>query len=210
MSEIRTIAVLTGDLVSSKALGPDKVSQALNVLSDAALQQADWHGADLSFTRHRGDGWQVALHKPELALRSALMFRAALRAADEAFDSYIGLATGQITEPLMDNLNDESSDAFIGSGTALDYIKGANTRRFAVHADVTLEAITSLVDHISGGWTQAQAAAALPFLTPGALPSYTAVAKDLGKSRQAVTKAVEAAAVEPLTYALMCIEEARR
>ena len=210
MSQPRTIAVLTGEVQSTFAPDPELLSQALDVLQKKAVSLEAWTDAPLMFTRQRGAGWQVALHRPELALRAALAFRTVLRAADARFDSYIGVASGQIATPLGADLNAETSDAFVGSGAALDYVKGDQARRLACHGDVTLEAITTLADHISARWSQAQAAAALPFLTPGPLPSYTAVAKDLGKSRQAVTKAVDAAHVAPLTYALMCLEEARR
>ena len=54
------------------------------------------NGAPLHLTRHRGDGWQAVLVRPELALRAALAFKAALRAEGAEFDSYIGIAEGMI------------------------------------------------------------------------------------------------------------------
>ena len=66
------IAVLTGDLVHSTELGPKGIEAAFGALQRCAEDQENWYGKPLHFTRHRGDGWQVALAKPEYALRSAL------------------------------------------------------------------------------------------------------------------------------------------
>ena len=69
MSE-KIYAVLTGDIVDSRRLTPDR-SRALQLRLKSAT--ADFKAAfpgiftgKLGITR--GDGWQVALQKPELAL----------------------------------------------------------------------------------------------------------------------------------------------
>ena len=204
---LRKIAILTGELIPPSDGPSVNIARAFAALKDMAETQSAWTGAPLHFTRQRGDGWQVALERPEFALRASLAFRATLRATGD-FDSYIGIAEGQVSGDIGPDLNLETSEAFVGSGTALDYAKGTPNKRFAYNAKVEMEALTTLVDHISAGWSEAQAAAALPFLSPFSLPNYTAVAKSLGKSRQAVTKAVEAAHLAPLSYALLCVEEA--
>ena len=63
------IAVLTGDLVASTTLGEARIARAFQALADSAALQAAWHGAPLRFTRHRGDGWQVALARPARSVR---------------------------------------------------------------------------------------------------------------------------------------------
>ena len=114
------IAVLTGDLVHSTELGPEKIERAFKALEDCAQVQEAWHGAPLHFTRHRGDGWQVVLARPEMALRSALAFRAALRAEGEEFDSYVGISDGNASQPIGPNLNSEISEVFHEAGSALE------------------------------------------------------------------------------------------
>ena len=203
----RHIAVLTGDLVASTTLGEARIARAFAVLADCATQQEAWHGAPLRFTRHRGDGWQVALAKPALALRSALAFRAALRAEGEEFDSYIAIAVGPVSGKIGQNLNAENAGVFVRSGRNLDVLTGSDLPiRMACVEDGALNAAIVLADHISQGWTPPQAAAIGPFLTPGQDLSYTEVARTLGKSRQAVTKSLDAAGHSALVYALDSLE----
>ena len=206
--ETRRIAVLTGDLVKSTDLGPDRIDQAFAALRQSAEVQRAWHGETLNFTRHRGDGWQVALARPELALRSALAFRAALRAEGDIFDSYIGIAAGEITAPLGPDLNTESAPVFMSSGRVLEIAKSSGKCRilFGYGDTPGVEAAAYLASHISDGWTPTQAASILPFLAPGAHPSVTDVAKSMGKSRQAVAKSIDSAALLPLDMALTRIE----
>ena len=206
----RTIAVLTGDLVNSTGLGPAKVERAFRALEDCAALQADWAGGrSLHFTRHRGDGWQVALPEPKYALRAALCFRAALRAEGEDFDSYIGLAEGEAPEDIGPDLNEETEEVFVASGDALDMIKLLSLGERLQHASGgALQATTLLADYISQGWTPPQASAILPFLSPGTPPHYTEIAKALGKSRQSVTKSLEAAGYQVLRDALKTLEAA--
>ncbi len=213
-STISHIAVLTGDLVGSTSLSPAQLAQAFDALADCAAMQADWHGAPLHFTRQRGDGWQVALARPALALRSALAFRAALRCEGGEFDSYISIAEGEVAGKLGPDLNAETAKVFVTSGDGLDMLKLLSLSERMVYVDDAygqggpLNAVAVLADHISQGWTPAQAAAILPFLARGDEPSYTEVAKALGKSRQAVTKALDAAGYPALKRALHSIEEA--
>lgn len=201
------IAVLTGDLVASGALGPNKIARAFAALEDSAAAQGDWHGAALNFTRNRGDGWQVVLARPKMALRAALVFRAALRAEGDEFDTYIAVAEGRLTHAPYPDLNDETAEVFVSSGNHLDDIKTTSSQQRFVHAAGTdIDAVFVLADHISQGWTPPQAAAVLPFLTPGHHPSYTEVARMQGKSRQSITKSLAAASLEPLRSAIWIVE----
>lgn len=207
------IAVITGDLVNSTALGREKVERAFAALEDCAKTQAEWHGAPLHFTRHRGDGWQVVLAKPEMALRSALAFRAALRAEGSEFDSYMGIAEGQIDHDIKPNLNEETSELFVRSGEALEMLKlnfknsglrmGYNTTQQAG----TPFAQTVFADYIATSWTQTQAETMLQLLAPEKNPNFTQVAERLGKSRQAVTKSAEAAGFRQLQLVLPAMEK---
>ncbi|WP_394177901.1 MarR family transcriptional regulator [Yoonia maritima] len=204
---LNTIAVLTGDIVGSTALGAAQLEHALSALEHCANAQADWMGTSLHFTRHRGDGWQVALAKPHYALRSALAFRAALRSHNPDFDSYIAIATGEAPSVLPTDLNRESSEAFIRSGQALDDLKATKHAQRMLHKDQSaIGAATILADHISQGWTQAQAAAILHSITPLEDISYTHIAQTLGKSRQAVTKSLDGAGFGAIELALETLE----
>lgn len=203
----RKIAVITGDLVDSTSLGRAKIERAFEALEASAETQADWHGAPLHFTRHRGDGWQVVLAKPEMALRSALAFRAALRAEGSEFDSYMGLSIDNLEGPLENDLNNETEPAFRDSGNELDILKLVGPGWMSFSGKGVLGAATILADNISKAWTPPQASAVLPFLSPSKVPTQSEVAEALGKTRQAVGKALEAANFEPIQFALKFIEE---
>ncbi len=198
----RKIAVLTGDIVSSTALGPEKLERAFDALRDCAEMQAEWMGENLHFTRHRGDGWQVALAEPKYALRSALAFRAALRAEGAEFDSYIGIAEGDVRGPLEANLNNQTDAVFIESGHALDMASIIEPADFEFPTDKQRNAILCLADHISKTWTSAQAAVMLGMLSPRTETTYTEIANALGRTRQAVTKSLEAAGYKAIERAL--------
>ncbi|RPE71757.1 hypothetical protein EDD53_0885 [Pacificibacter maritimus] len=202
----RTIAVLTGDIIGSTALGSEKLERAIKALSTCADTQQTWMGESLNFTRHRGDGWQVVLAKPKYALRSALAFRAALRAEDTDFATYIGLAEGRIEGTLDTNLNSASADVFVQSGHALDMAAMVGPESLIFEPQQPKYAVLPSVDYISKSWTQAQAAAILPMLAPNTQTSYTDIAKALGKSRQSVTKSLASAGLEAIQRTLEILE----
>jgi hypothetical protein len=209
MSEkTRKIAVLTGDIVGSTALGPEKLERAFDALRDCAEMQAEWMGESLRFTRHRGDGWQVALAEPKYALRSALALRAALRAEGSEFDSYIGIAEGEVSGPLEANLNDQTNLVFTQSGQTLEWIKTESHLEltFGHNTKGATSACTVLLGSISKDWTPAQAAPLIRMLHPTDTPTYTEIAKALGKSRQTVAKALDSAGFKAIWTALKDLE----
>lgn len=201
------VAILTGDLVHSTDMGREGIARAFAALEACARVQEGWHGAPLHFTRHRGDGWQVVLTRPELALRSALAFRAALRAADADFDSYMGISEGDAPDRIGPDLNDETGELFVMSGSALEAAKRARTDVRLVHegGSHATKAVFALADHISRDWTGPQASAFLLMLDPDR-PNFTRIAEKLGKSRQAVSKALIAAGLNAVTFALTAME----
>lgn len=208
------IAVLTGDLVNSTGLGEANVARAFDALATCAAAQAAWQGDSLRFTRHRGDGWQVALGRPQLAFRACLAFRAALRALGENYDSYIGLAIGPVTAPLGPDLNAETDPVFAASGHALEAIRLGKTAssRFYYHGAQTdpatgpRQATLYLLDTLSRGWTPVQAEILTHALAPPPRPSFTALAETVGKSRQSVTKSLDAAHFPAIELALAALE----
>ncbi len=211
LEQPKKIAVLTGDLVNSTALGTEKITAAFGVLEKCAQLQRSWMGAHLHFTRHRGDGWQVVLEQPKMALRSALAFRAALRAEDKAFDSYIGIAEGEITTEISEDLNHETAEVFVRSGEVLEDLKATKTPVRMLHDSLgAMDAAIILGDQIFQHWTQAQAKAMVLALGPDDPITFTEIAERLGKSRQAVTKTLKAAGIEHLTLALETFDRKAR
>lgn len=206
--KLTNIAVLTGDIIGSTQMSSEELERAFDALSASAEVQAEWHGEDLHFTRQRGDGWQVRLARPELALRSALAFRAALRCEGKEFSTFMAVAEGEagLILPGID-LNMSSELVFVKSGRLLDLLKERlDLGQMGSLQAPGLAASFALADHISQSWTPAQAAAILPMLALGKPPSHSEVARGLGKSRQAVTKALEGAGSEAILIALTAVE----
>ncbi|WP_417257503.1 hypothetical protein [Celeribacter sp.] len=207
-TQTRKIAVLTGDLVGSTALGPAKVEQAFDALEACADMQADWmDGQSLHFTRHRGDGWQVALAEPKYALRSALCFRAALRALGEEFDTYIGIAEGDVAGEIGPDLNGETKSPFSRSGEALEDIKRSSTGiRMLYERATPQDALAIALDGYASEWTKVQAATISEILSPDYDLNFSKTAIKLGKSRQTVTKTIQASQYERISLALASME----
>ena len=202
------IAVLTGDIIGSTRMSHAELERAFDALAACARTQAAWHGENLHFTRQRGDGWQVRLARPELALRAALAFRAALRCEGKEFETFIAVAEGE-AGPIASgtDLNQATEDVFIESGRRLDWLKPFSKPIQFAHQNIGAKsAAFVLADHISQGWTPAQAAAILPLLNPEGKRTYTEIADNLGKSRQAVTKALDGAGFHAIWIALENIE----
>ncbi len=208
MKHRKHIAVLTGDLVGSVALGPEKVDQAMAALEQAAKDMEPWIGASLRFSRHRGDGWQVAVEFPQSAIRVALIFRAALRSLGKEFDTYIGLADGVITTPLPDDLNAANDDVFVTSGERLEAMK---TDKFSFRMNYgaanPLHGVVLLSDRISQSWTPAQAELIQVVLNPlNRDKTFTVLAQQFEKSRQTIAKSLEAGSSEAIEMALQSVE----
>ena len=121
----KRIAVLCGEIVNNTDATTDRIVHALDVLEETARTLGPWQDTPLGFTRVRQGGWLVALTRPELALRVALVFRAALWSEDGKPDTYVGMACGVAPDRVGPNLNLETSEAFIGASHALDYLRGA-------------------------------------------------------------------------------------
>lgn len=199
------IAVLTGDLIASTDLAPARLDLAFDRLDDAAGGIAAWQSPPCPgrLTRNRGDGWQMVVGQPALALRAALCLRAALRAEGDDLATRIAIAVGPGILPQGGDLNQASGIAFTESGRALDALKAPATLTHA--AGGALGAATRLADHISARWTPAQARAMRFLLWPGARTRSMA-ATDIGITRQAVDQALAAAGFAAIRDALALIE----
>ena len=81
------VAVLTGDLVGSRAAGDVNIAAAMEQLSRTA------HKLDQNarFSRFRGDGWQLVLHEPNRALFATLLLLADLRASRLSIETRISV-----------------------------------------------------------------------------------------------------------------------
>lgn len=195
------IAVITGDLIGSTALKDEDVEARIISVKLAAEQIAEW-GHKTHFTRQSGDGWQITIQPPERALRAALFIRSWLmqRGAERATRMFI--ATGAATLS-SDNLNEATDPVFVTSGRGL---KSMPKRALMGHGSGgALHAATRLADHISQGWTLAQAKTMSEALLPQNL-SQKEIAERHKISQQSVQQSLAAAGFPAIDDALRFIE----
>ncbi|WP_095589565.1 hypothetical protein [Actibacterium ureilyticum] len=198
------LCVLTGDLIGSTALPDGQVAAAMAALRDAAGQISGWpDAAPARFTPYRGDGWQMVLRDPARALRAALFLRASLRVLGKPFATRIALATGVEALGAGPDLSGETGPNFVASGRALDAMPRGTELVWA--AGGARDAVFRLADHISAGWTPAQARAVARMLPPTDM-THAAAAQALGISRQAVDQALGAAGYPALHQAIALFE----
>lgn len=197
------VAILTGDLIASSA-APERAEAAMAILSRAADQLGRWAGQDSRFTRFRGDGWQLSLAAPGLALRAALYLSARLAAAS-ALPSRIAIGIGPLAHPGTRDLSDARGAAFEQSGRALDAMP--RNRHLALAGAVTdwQSALVTLADWHISRWSAEQAEACALALAPDA-PSQTALAERLGITRQAVAARLSGAGLAAWDPALRAFE----
>lgn len=202
-----TIAVINGDLVKSTSLPEPRLDLAFRTLEAAAEDIAGWQApeAPTAFSRNRGDGWQVFIADPGLALRAALYLRAALRAQgrDLATRMAVGIADGG--PPETRDLNTANGPAYVAAGHALDTMK-APVEMCVASPDAALRAVFRLSDHLSRGWTPKQAAALMPVLAPKGA-THQAIAARQHVTRQAVGQALRSAGYDAINDALRMIEQ---
>ena len=205
MLKTNKIAVLTGDLVSSTGLDESKRDRAFLAIHHACKEIENWKGIrrKTNLSRSRGDGWQVCIDDPNLALRAALFIQASLRRTEGALGTRISMATGVCEGTIPEDLNHAMQPPFVRSGRKLDALRGQTM--MAHDAGGALGAATRLADQISQGWTQMQAQTISMFLGPD-VPTRQSAADIMGKSRQSVDKSLDGAGYRAIEEALRMIE----
>lgn len=117
---MKTYAVLTGDLVGSRELTPDRLEHAMGWIRQLATEFAEMHAGALVGRADvfRGDSWQVCLQRPGLAVTAAVFFRAGLKMEER--DSRIGIGLGPVATLHEEKISESTGPAFVASGDALD------------------------------------------------------------------------------------------
>lgn len=201
------LTVLTGDIVNSTQLEPVHLDDLMDVIRQCARDISDWRAAApaIAYARRGGDAWQIAYESaPGQALRAALYIQSGVRASGEGLATRIAVASGPgDLDPAID-LNSAHGPVYRSSGRALETLASGTLLTHA--GDASQDAAFILADHISNGWTQAQARAVQAMLPPHAGPRREA-AKALGISRQAVDQALHAAGFPALIRAMKRLED---
>lgn len=189
------LAVLTGDIIGSTRLSHDQLDGAMNTLRAVTDEIAMWQTPhrDSRFTRFRGDGWQMVLHQPNLALRAAVVIQGKL--IGMGLESRISIGIGRADSLGTADLADAGGEAFELSGRGLDQM--ADPWRLSIDKQsipVEDQLVADLLAERMGKWTAAQAeAASLQLSSPFRLRTLHEVANVLGISPQAVNDRVRGA-----------------
>jgi len=201
-------AVLTGDLVKSSRLSPEKSYAAMARIRELGREFEGAHGGatigEVDTFRH--DSWQWLLAEPVLALRAAVFMRAGVRSLSHGatkLDTRIAIAIGPTETISKRRLSDSRGPVFTLSGKTLDAMKKgrlayAGGDDFDGTAGWLSDVVVPLVDCIVTDWTAAEARAvhgALLGLTQEQTAWRWPVVKATGKrpTRQAVAKALAGA-----------------
>jgi hypothetical protein len=217
------VAVLTGDLIGSTKIDRTHVERTMDLLGDEVRRMdAPWYWpiAGNRFTRFRGDGWQMVLHTPHLALRHALFLMAYLRSHKNAVPTRIAIGIGEIESEGTDDLSDAAGEAFVTSGRCLDLMsahetlflmgqenaKGDGIATGPVVTNAEKAAVVMLEERLSR-WTPEQAEAAALYLHPGQ-PTLKDLATILDITPQAVGYRVRGAGAPAIRETLKLLEPA--
>jgi hypothetical protein len=181
-------AVLTGDLIGSRKAGPQATDRAMEAIAATARMMA------APFARHRGDGWQVLLTQPELALRFALLVTASLRSLNTPLSRF-SVGIDEIAMKRAPSLAAETGNAFIVSGEVLDDMPRRSVFGIASMTRKLNEmtwAAARLTDQVARRWTPQQAEAMALALALSE-PSGVSIAKSLGISPAAASYRLQGA-----------------
>jgi hypothetical protein len=181
-------AVVTGDLIDSRKAGADATEVAMAAIAATA------DAAVAPFARHRGDGWQVLLLQPELALRFTLLVTARLR-SNSAPLSRFAIGIDQIPARRAASLAAETGKAFVTSGEVLDAMPRRSTFGIASMTRPISEmtwAAARLADQIARKWSPPQAEAMALALALDE-PSGADIAQALGISPAAASYRLQGA-----------------
>lgn len=202
------IAVITGDLVASSKADSTVVDDAMRALSKAADSLSQLSEADTRFTRFRGDGWQISLDFPGLALRACLLMIAALRASGTGLDTRLSIGIGPFDSLGSRTLADASGEVFVLSGHALDQMP--RSRRIGYGGgprahDPWLYGLLSLIDWHAARWSREQAEAIVATLSHADM-TQTELAAGLNISRQALKARLNSSGLTAMKDALYAFE----
>ncbi len=203
-------AVISGDLIASSAKGGAVIDAAMVNLADTAARLSILTGSNTRFTRHRGDGWQIYVDIPGLALTCALAMTTALRRSGTGLDTRQAIGFGRVEILPPATLGGAFGEAFELSGRALDHMPRGARLCLENRLIVTPwhEALIALIDWQSARWSKEQAEAVQAMLLDGTLSNAEHAAK-LGITRQAFEARLSSAgfpALEPALHAFQNVD----
>ncbi|TVR47752.1 MAG: hypothetical protein EA425_15375 [Puniceicoccaceae bacterium] len=106
---------------------------------------------------YRGDGWQVALERPRLALRVALFLRCRLRQGEDGVDTRVSIGIGPVEHLPKRRVSRGDGPAFRLSGRGLEEMDPRRLMAWAEEPAVpAADPLFALLDAVTGRWTARQ------------------------------------------------------
>jgi hypothetical protein len=206
-------AVLTGDIVSSRQLPPERLERTRRLIAEGAARFRRRQPRALSGVPEvfRGDAWQLLLREPRWALRAALYMRALLLAGDEV-RTRVSIGIGTVEAVNRSRVSLSTGEAFLLSGHALDSITGYFDLTGALpERAAPLAAWFPAMLHLCSGlirpWTRRQAEiVSVALLAEN--PTHESIAGTLRPkvSKQSVSESLAAARWRPLLEGMRVFE----
>ena len=199
---MKEYAVLTGDLIGSRELAPERLAGAMDRIRSLAAEFGEAHSGVLVGQPDvfRGDSWQMCLRDSTVAVTAAIFLRAGLKSED--LDSRVAVGVGTVTNLREEKISESTGPAFVTSGRVLDALAKDRALGFACATEpepswahgISLW-VAPLLDLLLSQWSQREAVAvygALRQLTQQAIAELPAARTHKGKAptRQAVQDAL--------------------
>jgi len=211
---LRYYAVLTGDIIGSSGLRPAQMKSVRSSLIDAVEAVKRWRRGLVKGRPEffRGDGWQLLLTDPAMAMRAAIFLRASLLAGGVA-DSRIAIGLGEGERSLSERVSLATGEAFVLSGRALDEMTQYSSMAIEIPKSSGLLAdwlpvVGHLCDSLIRQWTRRQAEIVCVAIDPKE-PDHEKIARSLRPrvSKQAVGKGLQGANWHAIRETLHRFEE---
>lgn len=191
---MRTIAIITGDIVDSTKLNLAERDVMINALK--AIPEMLNQISQVSMEIFRGDSFQIQLPDAAMSAKAAIAIRAWLRSqsaisAKSPLDARLAIGIGG-ADFQSDSLSTSDGEAYRLSGRLLDKMQKSRLEIATPWSKVNdeLKLATAFVDDIVSSWTQNQSKIMLLFLQTS--KSHSELAQELDISRQMVDKSLKA------------------
>lgn len=191
---MRTIAIITGDIVDSTKLNLAERDIMINALR--AIPEILNPISQVTMEIFRGDSFQIQILDAVKAAKAAIAIRAWLRsqnagAAKNPMDARLAIGIGS-ADFQSDSLSTSDGEAYRLSGRLLDRMQKSRLEVATPWSKVNdeLKLATAFVDDIVSSWTQNQSKIMLLFLQTS--KSHSELAQELDISRQMVDKSLKA------------------
>ncbi len=210
------IAVLTGDIIGFSGYTESTRKEILASLHQAAARISELYPQHIpcDIGLYRGDGWQLVISEPSLALRIALLMRCFLktRIKKKNMDTRIAIAIGEADYLPGESLQTGDGEAFRASGYLLESLPRQThlgcrwPAADSAALEEVLDAMLQLLDTLINQWTVKQALAVY-----GALQGWRQM--DIARSwkpdpisQQAVAQHLDSASWSVVAHALSVFE----